>query len=319
MRASVASEVPARPLGRAVVAVGMFDGVHLGHRALLDRTVQLARERGVLSAVATFDTDPEHVLRPEAFVPQLLDLEDRLRRIDATGVDVVLVLPFDRDLADRTAEEFLDTILMPAFPPERLVVGSDFRLGRGGSCDTKRLVELSRERGVTVEPHDLIVVDGAPVSATRIRGLIAEGRVREAALLLGRPHACKGLVVQGRGSGRGLGAPTANMDIDPDIAVPADGVYACVACIGESQGRPAAVSVGPAPSYDDAKAGIEAHILDFEGDLYGRALRVGFIERLRDQHRFDDEEALAEAIAADVERVRELVPADGDCASLYRL
>ena len=299
-----------------MVAVGMFDGVHLGHRALLDRTVELARERGVGSAVLTFDTDPEHVLRPHAFVPQLLDLEDRVRHIAAAGVDVVLVLPFDRDLADRTAEEFLDTVLIPAFPPDTLVVGSDFRLGRGGSCDTRRLAELSRERGIAVESHDLVVVDGAPVSATRIRGLIADGHVREAALLLDRPHACTGLGSEGRGAGRGLGAPTANLDYDRDIAVPVDGVYACMACIDDSQARPAAVSVGPAPSYEDARAEVEAHILDFEGDLYGQMLRIGFVERLRDQRRFGDEDSLARAIAMDVDRVRALVPGGDDCANL---
>ena len=316
MSTSVAREVPTHPMGRAVVAVGMFDGVHRGHRALLERTVELARGTGALSAVATFDTDPEHVLRPDASVPQLLDLEDRVRYIASADVEVVLVLPFDRELADRTAEEFLDAVLIPAFPPETLVVGSDFRLGRGGACDTRRLTELSRDRRIEVESHELVVVDGAPVSATRIRRLISDGRVREAALLLGRPHACKGLVVEGRGAGRRLGAPTANIDYDRDIAVPADGVYACVACIDDSQGRPAAVSVGPAPSYEDAKAEVEAHILDFDGELYGRMLRIGFIERLRDQRRFDDEASLARAIAADVERVRTLVPGGDECANL---
>ncbi len=318
MSASVVRGLPAYPLGPAVVAIGMFDGVHLGHRALLSRTIRLARERETFAAVVTFDTDPEHVLRPRASVPQLLDLEDRLHHLTAAGVDVVLVLPFDRDLAERTAEEFVDEMLVPCFPPDTLVVGTDFRLGRGGACDARRLADLSHDRGMGVESQDLVLVDGGPVSATRIRTLIADGQVREAARLLDRPHVCKGLVTEGRGTGRGLGAPTANLDFDRAIAVPADGVYACVACIGDraDRGRPAAVSVGPPPSYEDAPAALEAHVLDFEGDLYGQTLRIGFVERLRAQRRFDDESVLTRAIAEDVERVRALVPGGDDCANL---
>jgi riboflavin kinase/FMN adenylyltransferase len=315
--ARVVQGVPPTPLGDAVVAIGMFDGVHLGHQALLERTVALARERALEPAVVTFDTDPEHVLRPAATVPQLLDLDDRIRHISAAGIATVLVLGFDRALASLTAADFLDAMVLPAFPPQAIVVGSDFRLGRGGESDASDLAHLAAERGSELESHPLVAIDGADVSATRIRALIAEGAVRAAASLLGRPHVCKGPVVPGRGAGHRLGAPTANVDVDREVAVPSDGVYACMACLDDvPEALAAAVSVGQPPTYENAPPVVEAHLIDFGGDIYGRTLRLGFVQRLREQERFAHEDALAEAIAGDVERVRALVRPGPGCANL---
>jgi riboflavin kinase/FMN adenylyltransferase len=317
VKARVIRGVPATPLGGAIVAVGMFDGVHLGHRALLERTVALARERGFEPAVVTFDTDPEHVLRPTATVPQLLDLDDRIRHISAIGITTVLVLGFDRALASLTAADFLDVMVFPAFPPDTIVVGADFRLGKGGQCDAAELGRLAAARGSQLEPHPLVIIDGAEVSATRIRALVADGAMRETTRLLGRPHVCKGPVVAGRGAGHRLGAPTANVDVEREVAVPRDGVYACMACLDDAtKALPAAVSVGQPPTYEGAPPVVEAHLIDFDGDIYGRTLRLGFVERLRGQERFSDEDALADAIADDVERVRGLVRPGPGCANL---
>lgn len=289
--------------GPAVISVGVFDGVHLGHQALIRDAVALAGERGALAAAVTFDRDPDRVVDPAHAAPQLLELDDKLELIGGLGPDVVLVVPFTQEVAALSPDAFCDGLLLAAFAPEAVVVGHDFRFGRGAAGDLHVLETFGRAHRFDVVGHPLVRVDGAPVTSTRIRGLIAAGEVADAARFLGRPHRLRGVVVGGRGEGRRLGAPTANLATQPYAAVPSDGVYAGRVGI-EGVTYAAGISVGLPPTFPDAASRLEVHVLDFAGDLYGRTLAVEFIERLRDQRRFDSPEALAEAIASDIERIR---------------
>ena len=293
------------PLGPAVAAVGVFDGVHIGHQALIHDAVMLARAKDALSVVVTFDRDPDQVVNPAAAAAQLLDLDDKLTLLSAQDPDVVLVVPFDQALAAMPPLQFLDEVLMASVRPVAAVVGCDFRFGHRAEGDVDLLVRYGAEHGFTVLAHDLVRVGGKPVTSTRIRALVATGDVRDAATLLGRPHRLKGVVVPGRRAGRELGAPTANLEIATYAALPADGVYAASTVI-EGVVYPAAVSVGVPPTFPTATAALEVHVVGFEGDLYGRTLGVEFLERIREQRRFESGEELAKAIAEDIRRVREV-------------
>jgi len=294
------------PLGEAVVGIGAFDGVHLGHQALLSHAVTRASALGVPAIAVTFDTDPEHVVDPSHHVSQLLDLPSRLRLLAHCGMDHVLVIPFDSMMASMSPEAFVHDVLVPAFPPKIVVVGSDFRFGEGASGDVESLRRLGRLHSFDTDSFDIVDADGAPISSTRIRDLITAGSVRDAATLLGRPHSVHGLVVPGRGAGHLVGAPTANLVVDPISALPASGVYAANIDLG-GHSHPAAVSVGTPPSFPDDQVDVEAHLIDFDGDLYGTTLDVAFVERLHGHRRFTDEASLSKAIHADIEKARDLL------------
>jgi riboflavin kinase/FMN adenylyltransferase len=291
------------PLGPAVAAVGVFDGVHIGHQALIRDAVLLARTKDALSVVVTFDRDPDQVVNPAAASAQLLDLDDKLTLLAAQDPDVVLVVPFDQVLATMPPLQFLDEVLVASVRPVAAVVGYDFRFGHRAEGDVDLLVRYGAEHDFTVLAHDLVRVGGEPVTSTRIRTLVATGDVVGAAALLGRPHRLKGIVVSGRRAGRELGAPTANLEISTYAALPADGVYAASTMVGDTV-YPAAVSVGVPPMFPTATAALEVHVVGFEGDLYGRTLGVEFLERIREQRRFESPGELAVQIADDVHRVR---------------
>ncbi len=303
-------ETDTPPIGRAIVALGVFDGVHIGHRALIADTVEHARRTGVSSAVLTFDRDPDQVVTPERAAPQLLSLEDKVDLIAATGVDIVLVVPFCVRLAATTPERFLDLVVMQAFAPEAIVVGRDFRFGRHASGTVETLRTYGYEHGFRTIAHDLVTVDGEPVTSTRIRALITEGDVATAARLLGRLHRVGGRVVHGRGQGeRVLGIPTANIIPRAHSALPADGVYAGRARIGDESYH-AGISVGDPPTFPEAHHALEAHLLGFAGDLYATGITLEFIARLRAHERFDTPEALAAVIRADLRSVRQSAGGD---------
>ncbi len=332
------------PLGPAVCAIGMFDGVHAGHRALIGLALEEAARLGVASAVVTFDEDPEHVLHPDGAPARLTDLDTRLRLLRGTGVDDVLVVPFDRRIASMRPRDFCEEFLIPTFPPTTWVVGENFRFGHEGKGDPATLRDIGSGDGIDVIIAPLERIGGEPVSATRIRSLIERGEVSEGADLLGRPHVVPGVVVRGRGEGACLAVPTANISETSDVVLPADGVYAGLVGPGvpadtgtpadseASSGltredaatlsapggppvdletaRPAAVSVGPAPSFPDTgaeDADLEAHLIGFTGDLYGRHVEVGFVERLRAQRAFTDRAELSAAIEADIAAVRDML------------
>ncbi|HSQ22208.1 MAG TPA: bifunctional riboflavin kinase/FAD synthetase [Coriobacteriia bacterium] len=293
-------------IGPAAAAIGVFDGVHLGHQALVSDAVALAAERGIASCVVTFDRDPDQVVTPEHAAPQLTALEDKIDLLTALGPDVVLVVPFDRQLAALSPEEFVTGVLLDAMEPRVCLVGHDFRFGTRASGDVDTLRALGAHHEFDVVTHGLVRDGEAPITSSRIRAAIAAGDVISAARMLGRPHRLTGTVMRGQGLGHALGTPTANLDVDPRFALPATGVYACHA---ETRGvrYPAAVSVGVAPSFRDATCLLEAHLIGYEGDLYGASVTVHFVERLREQRAFSDRAALADAIAQDVHRVGEML------------
>ncbi len=290
----------------SAVTIGAYDGVHLGHRALLAELSAQAARRGLVSAVVTFDRHPATVVRPESAPPQLTDLAQKLELLESCGIDRTVVVPFDRDRADETADEFVAEILVGALGARLVVVGEDFHFGHG----RKGNVALLRELGAAgaFEVDGVALTGGAePVSSTRIRRLVAQGDVAAAAALLGRAHQVRGEVVVGDGRGAAeLGVPTANVDVPPDIALPGLGVYA--GCYQRPDGaeHPAAISVGRRPTfYDDAPAPlVEAHLLDFDGDLYGEQARVSFVARLRDERRFDSTGELIAQMRRDIDDAR---------------
>jgi riboflavin kinase/FMN adenylyltransferase len=300
--------VPA-DLGPTVATVGMFDGVHRGHRALLDRVAAEAAARGVPAAAVTFDRHPLTVLRPGSEPPLLTTLDRRVELLGQAGMAVVLVLEFTRELSEVTAEAFADQVLFDSLAARAVVVGENFRFGHKAAGDPALLAELGRPRGVEVVAVPLRAAGDQPVSSTRIRADLAAGDVAAAAALLGRPHTVEGVVVVGDRRGRPLlGLPTAHLDTPPaGIALPADGVYAGhLTDQADGLARPAAVSVGTNPQFGTDRR-VEAHVLDFDGDLYGHQVSVSFSARLRGQAVFAGTDELSAQIRADIDQARRLL------------
>jgi riboflavin kinase/FMN adenylyltransferase len=283
-------DIPVHPAGEAParrVAVGTFDGVHVGHREVI---------RGN-DTVLTFDPHPLAVLRPEA-APRLIDAFAVKRDLIAgLGVAELVVMPFDREFASQEPEDFVRDVLVARLGAEQVSVGENFRFGKRAR-GTPELLRAEGSFETRVAP--LVEVDGETVSSSHIRGLIAAGEVDLAAHFLGRPFTFQGEVVEGDRRGRELGMPTANIVPDERYAYPGHGVYAAVA-----DGRPAAINVGVRPTFETGRGLlVEAHLIDFEGDLYGRVLRIDFLERLRGERRFETTEALVEQMWRDVDQAR---------------
>jgi riboflavin kinase/FMN adenylyltransferase len=301
--------------GPCVVTIGVFDCVHRGHATLISRAVASARSRGVPCVVMTFDPHPLAVLAP-AYAPVLLaSVARRVDLLGDVGVDATLVLPFTPELAAVEADAFVREILVARLHAELVVVGANFTFGRGGVGTIATLAEVGAASGLAVEPVELLDVGSGVVSASRIRALLAEGEVEQVAALLGHPFRADGVVVRGEQRGRGLGYPTANLDMAPDAAVPADGVYAGVVLrlgadgsqTGATRLGVGAISVGTNPTFDGQHRTVEAFILDFDADLYGDVLGVEFSHRLRGMVRFDSIDDLIAQMDADVAQARKLV------------
>ena len=299
------------PVRGAAVSVGVFDGVHLGHQgilaAALERATRPPRGRpGGRCAVVSFDPHPDVVLaRSFRALPPLTPLSERRERIAALGIRELEVIPFTRELAALEPEEFVARHLVGPYHLHTLVVGEGFALGRGRSGDVPRLRAIGEREGFEVVAVPLLLVDGAPVSSTRIRAGLEAGRVAEAARLLGRLYGLRGRVVRGEALGRTLGFPTANLRLHEEKLVPADGVYAARARIaGESAWRPAAMSVGVRPTFDGRARELEVHLLDWDGDLLDLDLEVELVDWIRPQERFETREGLIAAMHRDVSEVR---------------
>ncbi len=291
----------------AVVAIGVFDGIHLGHRAILDRALARAHARGTRCVVMSFDPHPDVVLARGGFhsPPPLTPLGEKRARLTGLGVDEFHVLPFTRELASLAPEPFVDRHLVLPFAPIALIVGEGFALGRGRAGTVERLRAIGATRGFEVEAVPLVMVEGTPVSSTRIRAQLAAGRVAEAARLLGRRYGLAGTVVTGDGRGRQLGYPTANLRLHEERALPADGIYAVLARLwGEDELHPAAMSIGLRPTFDGQVRTLEVYLLDWTGDLLGRPLEVEFVAWVRAELRFESAEALVEAMGRDVAETR---------------
>jgi riboflavin kinase / FMN adenylyltransferase len=296
-------------LGPTVATVGMFDGVHRGHQALLDRVAAEADARSVPAAAVTFDRHPLAVLRPGSEPPLLTTLDRKVELLGQAGMTVVLVLEFTRELSEVTAEAFAAEVLFDSLAARAVVVGENFRFGHKAAGDPALLAELGRPRGIEVVAVPLRAAGDQPVSSTRIRAELAEGEVAAAAALLGRSHSVEGVVVVGDRRGRPLlGIPTANLAPTPGIALPADGVYAGhLTDAADGAPRPAAISVGTNPQFGTDRR-VEAHVLDFDGDLYGHTVSVSFQARLRDQAVFAGTGELIAQMRADIDQARRLLP-----------
>ena len=294
--------------GPSVATVGMFDGVHRGHRALLDRVVAEASARDLPAAAVTFDRHPLAVLRPGAEPPLLTTLDRRVELLGEAGMAAVLVLEFTRELSEVTAEAFATDVLFGRLGARVVVVGENFRFGHKAAGDPALLADLGRPRGIDLVAVPLHGQAGEVVSSTRVRAELAAGDVAAAAASLGRPFALDGVVVAGDGRGRSLlGVPTANLELPGGLALPADGVYA--GHLAERPGgtaRPAAISVGTNPQFGTARR-VEAHVLDFDGDLYGHQVEVDFHQRVRGQAVFPTVEELVAQMRRDIDQARRLL------------
>jgi riboflavin kinase/FMN adenylyltransferase len=293
------------------VTIGAYDGVHTGHRLVIDRVRRVAAEQGLESAVVTFDRHPAAVVRPESAPTLLTDLDQKLELLAETGVDYVLLVHFDEERAQESAEDFVREVLVGCLDTKAVVVGHDFHFGNGRQGNVAMLQDMGAELGFDVTGLRLFSggLDRDPISSTRIRRLLAQGAVGEAASLLGRPHQVRGTVAEGDKRGRLLGFPTANVSLSDYIALPADGVYAGWYRRPDGLRRPAAVSLGRRPTYY-AESGLrllECYLLDFDGDLYGETAAVEFVAHLREQARFESSQALMDQMARDVATTRRVL------------
>jgi riboflavin kinase / FMN adenylyltransferase len=288
------------------VALGNFDGVHLGHQAVLRRAVEVGRERGARVVATTFDPHPRAVLGAGGSPGLLTTLGLRREALLSYGADEVRVITFDLDLSKKSPREFVRDVLVGKMVAEAVVVGENFRFGHKAAGDVRDLAALMEEMGGMAY---VVPVRGAAehegISSTRIRNLVSEGSVAQAGDLLGRPYVLRGEVVEGDRRGRSIGFPTANVRPDLVALVPARGVYAGFVRVREETFA-ACTNVGVAPTFDRAESRVEAHLLDFHGDLYGREVDVEFAHRIRDERRFSGVEELKEQIHRDVEHARHL-------------
>jgi riboflavin kinase/FMN adenylyltransferase len=286
----------------SAVALGVFDGVHLGHRAILGAAVAHGRATGAPALVCTFEPHPMEVLQPGRAPLPITTLDERLDLIAACGVDGTVVLGFTRELAAVEPEAFVKDVLVDRLAARQVVVGFNHRFGRAARGDAALLRTLGTRLGFSVDVIEPLAVDGVPVSSTAIRVALGRGDLDAAARMLGRPYTLPGAVVPGAGRGRTLGFPTANVAPDRPVLV-APGVYACTLEVA-GQSRRAVVNVGVRPTFGEDTLAVEAYLLDFSGDLYGQTVRLVFVSRVREERRFPSVDALRAQIADDVETAR---------------
>jgi len=307
-----------RPEQGTVVTIGAYDGVHRGHAAVIARVKQLAAERGMATAVVTFDRHPASVVRPESAPLLLTDLEQKLELLEVTGVDYALVVHFDEPRSKEPAEDFVRDDLIGCLNAKVIVVGEDFHFGHKRSGNVALLRTMGSELQFEVAPVELVGVDGNPaadesarVSSTVVRALLREGDLDRANELLGRPYEVRGIVGTGDKRATELGFPTANVNVPDEICLPHDGIYAGWYVLPSGVRHPCAISLGRRPTfYDDQPYSLlEAHVLDFDGDLYGQEARVQFVKRLRDELKFDGVDALIEQMARDCDNARAVLRA----------
>jgi riboflavin kinase/FMN adenylyltransferase len=290
------------PQKDTLLTIGVFDGVHPGHRHLISRLKELARKQGNLSGVITFRQHPQEVLSPRNRLPSLNGLEQRTALLKKEGADFVIPLSFTPELANLSPERFLN-LLKENLKMKGLVVGPDFALGKNREGDIDTLRRLGKEMGFKVTVVPPMTIDGETVSSTAIRQALAEGDMKRAEKLLGRPFRLQGRVVGGDKRGKRLGFPTANIEVASGQALPAGGVYACRAYIN-GKVYSAMTNIGTRPTFGGGPRVIETYLLDYKGELYGQELAIDIIERLRDEKKFDTPEQLKEQIAEDVRQGR---------------
>ena len=292
-----------------VVSIGNFDGVHCGHARIVARLLEMARRQGGRAVILTFDPHPARLLRPQQAPAPLSWTEHKARLLYELGIDAVVAYPTDLGLLALTAREFFDRILVGQLRARGMVEGQNFFFGhdRGGNISV--LGQFCRLAGIALEVVEPVRIDGQVVSSSRVRALISAGQVAEAARLLARPYRIRGRVVHGSGRGNRLGYPTANVD-EIDTLLPAEGIYAGQAWI-DGRSYATAMSLGGNPTFDESEQKVEAFLLDYHGDLYGRPIEIDFLARLRDIKRFAAAGQLVDQIALDVQETRRIAGQQG--------
>jgi riboflavin kinase/FMN adenylyltransferase len=308
MRVFESLDVVPSDFGPSAVTIGKFDGVHAGHRRVIAELRELAADAKLNSTVITFDRHPLATLRPEAYPPPLVSNQQKIELLAELGIDATLVLTFDRALSELSPEEFVTNILVNTLHAKLVLVGSDFRFGARGAGNVELLRTLGADLGFEVRlVEDVTAAEGRRASSTWIRELLAAGRVSEAGELLGYAPCVRAIVVHGEKRGRELGYPTANLSPALEGFVPADGVYAAWATIGEDR-FPAAVSVGNNPTFDGVpEKRVEAHLLDQDLDLYGKTIEVAFVEFVRGMVKYTSVEDLIVQMGNDSDRARTIL------------
>ncbi|MGQ0617908.1 MAG: bifunctional riboflavin kinase/FAD synthetase [Acidimicrobiia bacterium] len=312
MRVVFDEESCPRPPGGTAVTIGAFDGVHRGHQAVIASAAELARARHLETAVVTFDRHPASVVRPDSAPKLLTDLDQKLELLDATGLDHAVVVHFDEASSTEPADRFVERVLVGCLQAKLVVVGADFHFGSRRQGTVARLRALGAVHGFEVLGLDLVGLSGQPatagenVSSTAVRRALAAGDVERAGALLGRAHEVRGRVGRGDGRGGEFGFRTANLDVPEEIQLPADGIYAGWYVRPSGAVHPSAISLGRRPTVHEAQpySLLEAHLLDFDGDLYGELGRARFVRRLRDEVKFASVDALVEQIGRDCDDAR---------------
>ncbi len=300
-----------------LLTIGVFDGVHLGHKHLISQLKEHARQQDLLSGVVTFRQHPQQVLSPQTNPPFLIDITEKNTLLKNEGVEAIIVLSFTREIAQLSARQFL-SLLKKYLRMRWLVIGPDFVLGRDreGNADTLRLIGQDMNFSVTVIPH--IMINGEVVSSTAIRKALADGDMEKVHNLVGHPFSLHGRVTPGAGRGAELGFPTANLDVDPQKALPVDGIYATRAYI-DSQTYQSVTNIGKRPTFGDSQRLVEVYILNYHSNLYNHELKIDFIQRLRNEKRFATVEELKRQITKDVEQGRTILNAKTKQEQLGRL
>lgn len=303
----VRSLTPGLTTQPAVLTMGKYDGLHLGHQYLIRTTVERARELGMRSVVLTWDPHPNAVIRPDQPLRLITLLDEKIARIADLGPDLLVIAPFTAATKATTAEAYMAQIYA-AVPLRELWVGEHFAMGRGRAGDVPSLMAIGRDLGFAVGAVSEVRNSALPVSASLVRERLDAGDVQGAQALLGRSFALRGLVVEGDKRGRTIGFPTANVQIDPLQILPADGVYACRAFLADgSTALPAVTNIGVRPTFDGLRRTVEAHLLEWSGDLYGQVVRLTFEQRLRGEQKFSGIDALVAQIRRDADAARQFL------------
>ena len=283
-----------------LLTIGVFDGVHLGHQHLLSQLRERARELNLLSGVITFRQHPRAVLSSRAELPYLTSLEEKVSLIKNEGIDSVIPLSFTPELAQLSARQFVG-LLLKHLRMRGLILGNDFVLGRNREGDVDALRRLGEEMGFSVDAVPPLRISHKVVSSTAIRDALAKGNMKKVSSLIGRFFSLQGRVTKGAGRGSGLGFPTANLEIDPEHILPADGVYATRIYI-DGKSYPSVTNIGKNPTFGENKRTVETYVINYSGNLYGHELKIDFIERLRGEKRFESVEDLIRQMTADVQQ-----------------
>jgi len=292
-----------------LLTIGVFDGVHLGHKYLISQLKEHARQQNLLSGVITFRQHPQEVLSPQSKLPFLTDLSQRTNLLKNEGIEAIITLSFTRELAQLSARQFL-SLLKKYIRMRGLVIGYDFALGLNKEGNTDALRALGQEMGFSVTVVPPIIIDGEVVSSTAIRNALAEGDMKRVQNLIERPFRLHGRIIPGAGRGMELGFPTANLDIDPEQALPAEGVYATWTYI-DDKAYQSVTNIGKRPTFGDGERTVEVYLLDYHSDLYEHELKIDIIERLRGEKKFDTVDELKKQITKDVEQGRTILNSRG--------